>query len=1042
MRPLKLVISAFGPYAGRQEVDFSALGRSCIFLISGETGAGKTSIFDALSYALFGKASGDERDAKMFRSDFAEAKDKTYVELDFEYNNKIYHINRSPEYSRPKARGTGLTKEAASADIVLPDGIIVTGAQNVTEKVEELLGINRDQFAQIVMLAQGDFLKLLLSDTKERLVILRKIFATDKYRAFQEELKVKAAEYRRSFEEGRRSLLQHASGIVADSSYAPAQYINQWLNEPLSHKSDEFMENLKQLIQDESNFADAKNHELEILLKDYSDLERAISAAKNINSQLLKLNEKCQQLKSLEEQADIIRQKEQILKLSTAAINIVSPHENNYLQAKESFEQAETLLVQTQSEQLCAKENLQVCLKEFDTQKVQEGSQNTLLIEVEALAKQIPQYEKLSVLEKQLLDGKTTSDNIALEVEKLKDKKAQLESDKKVSEELALQLANAPLELEKNKQQTERLRDKYNRLNKLEEEYSRLDTDKKKHSAMEEKFLKAEKIFAASDTEYKNAESAFLREQAGILAESLVNGNACPVCGSMEHPAPAQISAGNISETTVAKLKEDANCARDTLQLLSRECAASTALLSAAHLSIEKNADGLIENSELKTLLDTKAKTRAEIDCLNEVFAKLTNDANRLETCRKDILILAENIQSTATAIEEKSNVAQKLSMEITALSTEAGNLKNNLEYENKLLAQNALKDKKENLDKLQRQYKQAKERYEKALALLGSLDAFLSERQKNKLHLQMQMEQKNMTFMAKVAEGGFDSPDIYRRSIISDENMARLNDEISRHKNLHNLLTHDVKALSDETKDKEFSDLSAQSQRKDNLFTQTDQLRKVIYTASARKDSNSRIFSDMGRLLGEMEKAQGLFINYKELSETANGELSGKAKISFETYLQGAYFNHILNAANLRFSVMSDNRYELRRREEAGNLRSQTGLELDVFDNYTGKFRDVRSLSGGESFKASLALALGLSDIVQQTSGGIQLCAMFIDEGFGSLDSESLDTAINTLQNMAGENRIIGIISHVGELARQIDKQIIVKRSVSGSVIVVNEGR
>ena len=1043
MRPLKLVLSAFGPYAGIQEIDFGSLGKSALFLISGETGAGKTSIFDAISFALFGKASGDEREAKMFRSDFAGPQDKTFVRLDFQYNNKIYQITRSPEYSRPKARGEGTTKEPASADIMLPDGIIVTGSQNVSEKVEEILGINRNQFAQIVMLAQGDFLKLLLSDTKERLVILRKIFATGKYRAFQDQLKNRALETKRSFDEGMRSFSQYAGGIIIREGSAPSEYIKQWLQDSTFHTADELIENLHLLIENDCEFLDSKNRELSVTLNNYAELERALTEAEAINNQLLKLKEKEDHLKELSLQADLIMQNEQLLKLAANAVNIVAPYENGYLQAQEAFLQAEKLLSQTEIEKQEASENLNIFQKELEWQKTLEPEQNKLFVEIETLSKQIPQYEKLSGLINALDENKTAFAKLSAETMRLKEKSEKLSAEKKEADALALQLNATPVELEKSKQQLAALKDKYSRLNNLEEEYMELETAKKAQSEMQKKYIEAEKTFAAADSEHKTAESSFLREQAGILAKNLSAGIPCPVCGSTEHPRPAQISGDGISETIVQNLKAEADCARELWQQLSKDCAAMVASTSAAYSNITKSVENIIGNLDPENIKqqigDSKISAQAEIDKTNEALAKLNADVIQLESGRKASLELEKILQSTATHMEEKNNSSQKLSAEITNISAEINGLKNILEYESKILAESSLKDKKDKLDLLQKQFALAKENYEKAVNLSGALEAVLIERQKNKLSFQAQMEESRKTFVSKITEGGFDSLESYKSAIMKNDDISRLNNEIINYKNSRTLLEHDIKILAEETKGKEFNDLSAKSLEKNNLFDQTDLLRKTIYAYSAEKDNNTRIYQDLSRLFVELAHVQELFASYKELSETANGELSGKAKISFETYLQSAYFSHILNAANLRFTAMSSNRYELRRREEGGNLRSQTGLELDVFDNYTGKLRDVRSLSGGESFKASLSLALGLSDIVQQTSGGIQLSAMFIDEGFGSLDAESLDSAISTLQFMAGENRIIGIISHVGELARQIEKQIIVKRGISGSIITLS---
>lgn len=919
MRPIKLKMTAFGPYVGSRKapvtVDFDKLGSQGLYLITGDTGAGKTTIFDAVTFALYGEASGENREPKMLRSKYASGDIPTEVELTFEYRNKIYNIKRNPDYERPKSRGTGMTSEKASVTLTYPDGKVSDGRiSEVNREIRDIIGIDRDQFMQIAMISQGDFLKLLLAGTAERQEIFRKIFRTERYKQIQDILKNKSAELKNKNEMLRTGLLQVIGGIQCDSGsiYMPRLEIA---------KRGELSFEDTSLISEISEGIISEDREKEtVLSKNAEDIEKQLAAVNENIGKGIKTKETKEELAKirmqLEKLAPELELSEKILTEKKAGLS--------------------------QGDELAAKiENIRNELDKY--------------AELDKIKANIAQ------LENKLADNKKLSEEKSVKLSVSSEKYVLIR--KELSE-----LENAGQKAAEIKNALERLENDKNEMQKLKrvsEEFDRVCASLKKDQA---DYLAASGAYEAAQNKYMQLNKAFHDEQAGILAAELSEGMPCPVCGSVHHPSPAPKSDN-------APTKEQV------------EAALNFAKAKNAEMNEAGNKCGVTKGRYDKGLewIAEQTKGKCEKDGLNEYILKEL-DRIAVEISEKNDLLEAEN---------KRFEMKKKLSAALP-------------EYESGIEKLKALISELENI--------------------ISSDEAVLGQEQKQaeKLASEVRFESR------AAAQNEIAKLSAQKEKIRTDYDAAE-----ERHRKntaLADSLNGKAESLEGQLKNSDDTDISELEAVRDELNGRKTAVSSEMAVVSGRLYSNIRAYERIKENFAETAAVEKRRIAAEALSNTANGKLSGKAKISFETYVQMYFFDRIIERANRRFLIMSDNQYELKRREyDRMEGNGQKGLELDVLDHYNGTVRDVRSLSGGESFKASLALALGLSDEVQSSAPAIKLDCMFVDEGFGSLDDESLKQAIKALMDIGGSNRLVGIISHVNELKTAIDKKIIVKKDISG---------
>ena len=1045
MKPLKLTMSAFGSYADVQNIDFTELGDVGLYLITGETGSGKTTIFDAISFALYGKASGDARkDFSSLRSDFAADKAKTFVELDFASGDNRYNIKRT------------INKSGQNASLILPDGSAMSGDRNINQKIVEITGLDREQFTQIVMIAQNDFLKFINSNTDERLKILRRIFGTERLRQFQEQLKSRVKR-----ESDSRALLLHDFARYEVDVYKRDEQFAEWKT---------------QIESDRATLTDIDKR-----LFDYDKRKQALAAALAVAEELCKkFNDlsKCRQ--SLNEYMAKAHEIEKMkIRADRGEVSLykVKPLDDNLQTGIKNHTVAHTDLMNAQKQKFTADAELAEAAKHIETLPP--------LAEAQAnYAALLKEWEIASQDLKQLLVLKENSREIANKRMILTKKEEELTAIQKVLSSLP-PISDYQAELDKTSEELKNSENRFATLSALQKDYVIITQRQKDLAKKQTEFERLNANFVNADKNHRVLEEAFLRSQAGVIARVLIDGNPCPVCGSTEHPVPAKLSNDDIDESKLKKAKEQKDKAQSERELIASVCGAlqtETATLSKRFIF-----DFAATNPHVSVVDPDISATNPHVSAvIPDISATIPNIKNDLD-CLGAGALLPEFIRKTQTSIQEiskkkaamekmladlkdrfekSSKKRDELSPIITSLQSETDTLTKRFLVDfsayipnatqgyaaqeratwesscaelDRLLFQTQQTTKKLNekrdaekksLDLLATNWDAAIKRKGVAETNAQSAATRVSERAANEQKLMNLRDGARINFEAALRNNKFANEADYRSALISENNLNDLRKQILIYEKNYEQLKHDISRLEKETAEKEQPDVSS-------LRTESEGVNRESKILSEKRDEiNGRLskiesaLKYLRRVASDFEKSEKVYAAVKQLADAANG------KLDFETYAQMAYFERVLRAANLRLKVMSQNRYALLRKIGGGDGRKRSGLDMEALDSYTGKARSANSLSGGESFMASLSLALGLSDVVQQSVGGVRLDAMFIDEGFGTLDADVLELAVRTLSETAGMNRIIGIISHVAELRERIDKQVQVEKTSAGSKI------
>ncbi len=1050
MRPLKLTISAFGPYAGEQYIDFTRLNEQ-IFVISGPTGAGKTTIFDAISFALFGEASGSSRDRDGLRSDFALPETETYIELEFELRGKNYKIRRSPQQEQKKLRGEGYTLRNADAELLLPDGTLVTKIVNVDEKINELLGINKAQFKQIVMLPQGEFRKLLEADSSERELIFRKIFGTEGFAEIQRRLDDESRELYKSVHDIKTRIDTHIKH--ADAGENPeleelraAKNINVVL----------FIQKLRETAGHDRITLEALNSQLQLLAKKQGSVKEEIARCTEINKKLANKEQLEAEYNTAMSRLGEFREKEINLELSRKALPIAEV-DGQLKKAEQSI-----LLKTGQLEQ--AKQKVQSCAGEFEAarqqfhaQKEKEPVRKKYEIELTLLNNMLPrvmQYEK-SV---KTLEAATRKDSeIKQELDRTQSLLERARTSYREQEEKLRGLYAAETE-------SIRLDGEISANKKLLVE---LDSIKKLIEAHFEQnsLYDSERLsFEGFDLEYvsfrnrlEQEEDNYLRGQAGLMAKTLKNNCPCPVCGSTEHPAPAVLPADItdqeqlkglkqqfmvLSEQRTEKLKRlselNGNLESKKLEIMNRLSALEEGILPPTEFEAAGQADtGLLlhqmekireqinrkgtalkaETLALKDLFKVKSEFVGNKALFENTYKETAEGITKLEKALKALdghrTAIAEEVARARTAV---AAIEQEVPADMRAIS------KLNAAAEAAKGAVAELEASLANAERTQEQTRQALSNAERELAVTATS---LKESVKERDSLEELLEEK-----LKAAD--FKDYSHYASMKKTQEELTFLQEDINSYyqklKSYKDMLEH----LKEETKNMSIQDVGILEQDYQKLLKDQNELQEKLNIVFSRCSNNVKTLEQLEKIMDSLQELEKKYNIIGELSRIAKGD--NPQRLTFERYVLAAYFDEIITAANLRLEKMTGSRYLLQRKEDKSKGRAQQGLELEVFDNYTGKSRHVKTLSGGEGFKASLALALGLADVVQSYSGGISLDTLFVDEGFGSLDPESLDSAIQCLVDIQKTGRLVGVISHVIELKERIKSVLEIVSKKEGS--------
>ncbi len=913
MRPLKLVLSAFGPYAGRTELDLSQLGTGGLYLITGDTGAGKTTLFDAIAFALYGQASGDAREPSMLRSKYAAPDTPTQVELLFAYGGAQYYVKRNPEYPRPKARGEGVTMERANAELHTPDGRVITKQAEVNRAIVELLGVERGQFTQIAMIAQGEFRKLLLAPTEERKRIFQTLFHTQPYQRLQGRLKEEVAQLRGDYEAAWASIDQYLSGLRCPPDSPLALQVEQAQARQLP--LDEVAGLVQALIQD-----------------DLADQDGCRQARQQVEQELERLN-------ALLTQAQERARTQRSLQQAQAALQSCLPQ----------LAQAERAL---------------------SAQRDSQAQGETVAAAIAAIQAELPRYGELDE-DRDALSALTQAvDRQRSQLQAMAEELAagQAELDRLLAEQAAL--ATGEEQQARLEGALAAARREKTDLDGLGRELDGVERLGRELEAVQGEYLVLAQAAQAAQQAYDGLHRAYLDEQAGILAETLLPGVPCPVCGAPDHPAPAR-------KSTQAPTKEQLDQARQRAEQAGQQAAQASALAGVKRGALEERqaalarmAEALLPGVQAQGLSQVIAARRAE---LTAALERMEGELARVRTALARRAELDGLIPWRRVRQAELEQTCARLDRELAAQAAQAEVLEGRIQALAGTLRYDSGQAARQAAAELARQTQEGKRA--------------LDERQEAFDRIQSQV--------------------------------TALRAQISQ-----------AQALLDGQPEPQ---QEAWQAAKEELLAQRGKLARREQEVHTRLATNQNALEGLRARAASLAGIQGRWGWVKALSDTANGALANQQKIALETYVQASYFDRVIQRANTRLMVMSGGQYELARRREGDDHRSQSGLELDVIDHYNGTTRSVKTLSGGETFQASLSLALGLSDEIQASAGGIRLESMFVDEGFGSLDEESLQQAMRALSGLAQSNRLVGIISHVAELKEKIDRQIVVHKQRAG---------
>ena len=1038
MRPLTLTMSAFGPFADLTTIDFQNF-KNGLFLISGETGSGKTTIFDAICFALYNEASGDNRKREMLRSDFVESDVETYVELVFEHNDTIFTLRRNPAYERKAKRGDGFTKQSADAYLKAED-IIASGSSDVSEAIVDLLGLNREQFKQISMIAQGEFLKFLFASSDDRVKIFRKVFSTHFFEKLQLKLKDQYLDINRQYSQKSQQILDCENRVKIDEKHDLYPALLNVKDE--SYKVEEFIILLEKYIRELEKENKEQITKKQVLQTSLTKLYQQQATAISINKNFEELEKEHNLQKQMKERLPQIEEKKQILTNAKIVLRQIKPIEDNIQRITSMINNSEQ-----QNEQLTILiNNHNVSLNNYREQlsllNEREEAFFELSYKVKVIENSLPQFTTYDETVSKL-------NTISKELEKKQQQQKQMEQSIQSKNEMIVDMESyivknesIPLSIEKNRTQFKQLETTQTQLQQLfalVEEYHNDENQVSEYQIIIKDVLKQ---YNQRATELTNTETVYFKQQAGLLAEELVNGMPCKVCGSINHPQPAKLINRNITLDVVENLrkqKENLNIEREKTQKLidnlqirqENRKEKKKELLTSLSLSIDFS--NYIDALQIINM--QKEKTIHELNTLQQDLKEALSIEQLLHTKKSELTTLNMDITSLQSNLKDVETKRQELSNQMTALQTTAKNQKETLMYDSKDIAVQELKKieakiqaYEKNKETINKQVKRIEDSITKDTTILQTNERFIQENTK------VLFEEKTKLSSELSAFNGIDITP-YR---LNEEQIERYHEEIQKFLNNQARNQEAIIRLQTETKDKEIINLTNLEMMIQSEKQKTSVLDERIEHHSHFIKTNQEVLNDIQSIRKQNHELEATLQNIRPLADTANGNLNQKQRITFELFVQATYFDYVLNEANKHFSIMSDNRYVLLRKEDPINLRSVSGLDLEILDEWSGKCRDVRSLSGGESFKAALSLALGFSDVIQNIAGGIKIDTVFIDEGFGSLDSDSLDKAMEILGRLADSHRMVGIISHVEELKAQIDQKIVVARSQQGSTITI----
>lgn len=1081
MKPIKLIISAFGPYAEPMpEIDFTQFEERGLFLISGDTGAGKTTLFDGICFALYGETSGSYRDTKNLRSDYAGPGVESYVDFYFSHQGKEYHVYRQPAYERPKQRGEGTVTQEEKACFYCEGEPPLEGVTVVKKAVQELLHIDVKQFKQIAMIAQGEFRELLNADTKVRTDILRTIFMTEGYQKIGYKLKDRRDRAYREKISIEQSMIQYFNGVTTGEDSNWAEELADLQEKAAASKSTWNLENilamLARILEENKIELREKKKELKQETDRLDKTKKALAVAHTNNEFMRRLENLKAEQKLLEDKKEEMKALTRLLKQQIAATREVKPAYDIWIKEQEALERAKKEIEDKEGELEEAKERLKQAGEELKQARNREDEGEGLKKKSGRLKEDFEKYEQKELLEAalpaleeegQLLE-KEQSD-IVLSEQGLQEKLKRLEASIKGRKD-------RPVELNAIQNEGKRLAELKEKLETLAGEkipdYQKLTGDIAKE---QEAFLQKQTVYGEKETARAHAEMVLDSCRAGILAKGLQEGMKCPVCGSVHHPEPALLPGEAVTEEQFEQLREQEEQAKEeketALLALERRKAAWNAMTDSLRVEIlDVIGNELLCTEAFHTEALHTEKSNTEFQSA-EVYGGMTLEkliplveaacgqirqrqkeaAKEEQKLKKECRLLQEEEQALSKArgpetealAARKQDYSERKEKNQTAAAEKKTLLRGlaGLEYSSLEAAQRAQGQMEQEAKQILDRIANAKTAQDRAEQEQQTLMALLADRRAAYEEKQREVQGRKAEFEKIRKSKGFSSEEDFLKYAVKEAVIQENEKAKAAYDTRVEVHTQQLRQAKADAKGKTFVD---EEQLKEEAALQEAMVKSLqmqTNKAAQRYENNQEIKKNI------LEQKNPLLTSGEEykicsrLHDLVTGQLSGKAKITLEQYMQAAGFDSIIAAANRRLLPMSDNQFELFRQEDVTDKKSNTILNLEVLDHFTGRRRPVGNLSGGESFQASLSLALGLSDTVSSHLGGIQMDALFIDEGFGTLDRKTMESAMDILIHLSDSNKLVGIISHREELKENIPQQIKIEKTRTGSHITVDNG-
>ena len=1014
MRPLKLVMRAFGPYAQEQVLDFGVLEKSSFFLIYGPTGAGKTSILDAICFALYGEASGGERQIRHLRSDHADPGVLTEVIFDFALGAETYRVFRRPEQGRPKKRGNGVTKEPAKATLWKRTGasrdedegvVFAERWSRVNEEIERLMGFRSDQFRQVVVLPQGQFRRLLSAGSSERQQILEVLFQTGIYRQVEEALK-----------------------DTADQTKTEVERLREKKKEILERLGAGTLVELEDKLEDATKEKDTIENAIKTLREEETSAGKELEDAKEVVRKLKEHEDAKTALHNLEARIDEFKEKSERLSRARKASSL-KDIETELRNRKEELTEAQKKLNTAHGALERAQEGKAKADEEFDKERSRQGERDSARREVDKLDSLRTQVEELAGARHKLieLEGKEKAlaricNEKKIHLEECEQALQEAQREKEAVMTLAAQADARKLEYD-NLQRT------YERRKQLEKLYEDHKKAEAKHFEFQRELKQANEEHSAASKELDLMDERWRKGQAAILARQLKAGTPCPVCGSTEHPQPAkeegelptesdfELARERLKEidSQIKELQEKASSSNNSVVKLETQIRSLEAELEAQKDEDISTMKCRVE--EAKSLLDKARKAKERLSGLEAQMKELDQARKQAE---KEAELAKNELQKTTTDFAvAKSSVEQSESRIPEELRT-----KDRLEK--------AIKKARNKHQELETAFQKAQEQQHNARVALAQAEATLKNAKETEIKARDLADKARKNFLRRIEEAGFANAEDYEASRMEEEAIERLDAEIQEFRGKLREADERLRRAEREAEGLEKPDLEPIEEKCAEIKKKLEEVLRRSGEVNKHIEQLKLAACDVGKVDKEIGEKEAYYGIIGRLAEVASGR--NPYNITFERFVLATLLDDVLAAASTRLRMMSNGRFDLQRLAGVDDKRRAGGLELVVYDAYTGTTRPVNTLSGGEGFLASLSLALGLADVVQSYAGGIKLDTIFIDEGFGSLDPESLDLALRALVDLQKEGRLVGIISHVPELKERVDVRLEVVPSKRGS--------